>query len=60
MWIFDAWIFITKQDYTDEEKQQFRKNVVLKCKESTQATDEDVAAMKAHEIPKTQTAKCTK
>lgn len=54
MWI----IFITKQAFTEEEQRQFRENVVEKCKESTHATDDEVSAMKMHEVPKTESAKC--
>lgn len=49
---------LVKQGFTAEERQKFRENVVDKCKESTKATEEDFANLKAHEIPTTQTAKC--
>lgn len=50
--------FIAKQAFTEEEHRQFQENVVEKCKESSKATDEDVSAMKMHEVPKTHSAKC--
>lgn len=52
-------ILLLQQAYNEEEKRQFNLNVVQKCKESSKATDEDVNAVKMHETPKTQTAKCT-
>lgn len=52
---------ITKQGFTGEdlrEFKEFKEKAVKECKASTQATDEDVLALKMHEAPTTRSAKC--
>lgn len=48
----------TKQAFREEFLQHFHENIVKKCKDSAETTDEDITAVKMYEVPTTQGAKC--